>query len=87
MACGVPVVTFDCENGPRNIITNNQDGILVKPFDIDEYAEKLLRLIKDDQLRFQMGKRAHESSQRYLIEDIAQKWKDLFDEITAKDEL
>ena len=87
MAYGVPVVTFDCENGPRNIITNNQDGILVKPFDIDEYAEKLLRLIKDDQLRFQMGKRAHESSQRYLIEDIAQKWKDLFDEITAKDEL
>ena len=86
-AYGVPVVTFDCENGPRNIITNNQDGILVKPFDIDEYAEKLLRLIKDDQLRFQMGKRAHESSQRYLIEDIAQKWKDLFDEITAKDEL
>lgn len=87
MAYGVPVVTFDCENGPRNIIINNQDGILVKPFDIDEYAEKLLRLIKDDQLRFQMGKRAHESSQRYLIEDIAQKWKDLFDEITAKDEL
>ena len=87
MACGVPVVTFDCENGPRNIITNNQDGILVKPFDVDEHADSLLRLIQDDQLRFQMGTRAYESSQRYLIEDIAQKWKDLFDEITAKDEL
>ena len=87
MACGVPMVTFDCENGPRNIITNNQDGILVKPFDVDEYADSLLRLIQDDQLRFQMGTRAYESSQRYLIEDIAQKWKDLFDEITAKDEL
>ena len=87
MAYGVPVVVFDCENGPRNIITNNQDGILVKPFDVDEYAEDLLRLIKDDQLRSQMGNRARESSKRYLIEDIAQKWKDLFDEITAKDEL
>jgi glycosyltransferase involved in cell wall biosynthesis len=87
MAYGVPVVTFDCENGPRNIITNNQEGILVKPFDVDAYADSLLRLIQDDQLRCQMGKRAHESSQRYLIEDIAQKWKDLFDEITAKDEL
>lgn len=87
MAYGVPVVVFDCENGPRNIITNNQDGILVKPFDVDEYAEDLLRLIKDDQLRSQMGNRARESSKRYLLEDIAQKWKDLFDEITAKDEL
>ncbi len=87
MACGVPVVTFDCENGPRNIITTNFDGILVKPFDVDEYADSLLRLIQDDQLRSQMGKRAHKSSQSYLIEDIAQKWKDLFDEIIAKDEL
>jgi glycosyltransferase involved in cell wall biosynthesis len=41
MACGVPVVAFDCENGPRNIITNNQNGLLVKPFDVDEYADKL----------------------------------------------
>lgn len=87
MAYGVPVVTFDCENGPRNIITNNQEGILVKPFDVDAYADSLLRLIQDDELRSQMGKCAHESSKRYLIEDIAQKWKDLFDEITAKDEL
>jgi glycosyltransferase involved in cell wall biosynthesis len=87
MACGVPVVSFDCENGPRNIISNNQDGILVKPFDVDEYADSLLRLIRDDQLRSQMGNRAHESSKRYLIEDIALQWKNLFDDVTAKDEL
>lgn len=87
MACGVPVVSFDCENGPRNIISNNQDGILVKPFDVDEYADSLLRLIRDDQLRSQMGNRAHESSKRYLIEDITLQWKNLFDDVTAKDEL
>lgn len=81
MACGVPVVAFDCENGPRNIVTNNQDGILVKPFDVDEYAASLLRLMRDDQLRAQIGNRAYESSKRYSIEDIAQQWKDLFDEI------
>ena len=71
MACGVPVVAFDCENGPRNIILNNQDGILVKAFDVDEYAESLLRLMHDDQLRAQMGNRAFESSKRYSIKDIA----------------
>lgn len=81
MACGVPVVAFDCENGPRNIITNNQDGILVKPYDVDDYAESLLRLMRDDQLRTQMGNRAYESSKRYSIEDIALQWKDLFDEV------
>lgn len=85
MACGVPVVAFDCENGPRNIITNNQDGILVNPFDVDDYAESLLRLMRDDQLRTQMGNRAYESSKRYSIEDIALQWKNLFDEVMVND--
>ena len=85
MACGVPVVAFDCENGPRNIITNNQDGILVKHFDVDEYAESLLRLMHDDQLRTQMSRRAYESSKRYSIDDIAMQWKSLFDEVMAND--
>lgn len=83
MACGVPVVAFDCENGPRNIITNNQNGILVPPFNVNEYAESLLRLMRDDQLRAQMGNRAFESSRRYSIEDIALQWKGLFDELMA----
>ena len=81
MACGVPIVAFDCENGPRNIITNNQNGLLVKPFDVDEYADSLLRLICDEQLRSQMGNRALDSSKQYMIEDIALQWKNLFDEV------
>jgi len=85
MACGVPVVAFDCENGPRNIITNNYNGILVKPFQVDDYAESLLRLMHDDQLRAQMGSRAYESSKKYMIEDIAVQWKKLFDEVIVND--
>lgn len=85
MACGVPIVAFDCENGPRNIITNNQNGLLVKPFDVDEYADSLLRLMHDDQLRAQIGSRAYESSKKYMIEDIAVQWKKLFDEVIVND--
>ena len=87
MSCGVPVVAFDCENGPRNIINNNQNGILVSPFDTDAYADGLLRLIRDDQFRCQLGKCAHETSKRYFIEDIALQWKALFDEVMMSDVL
>lgn len=83
MACGVPVVTFDCENGPRNIIRHNQDGILVHPFDIDEYADSLLRLIRNENLRREMGRCAHATSIRYSIEGIAMQWKELFDEVMS----
>lgn len=85
MACGVPVITFNCENGPRNIISSHQDGILVSPFDVDEYADSLLCLIRDNQLRCQMGKNAYNTSKRYSIENIAMQWKALFDEVMSND--
>ena len=81
MSCGLPVVSFNCENGPRNIITDEQDGFLVTPFDVEEYANKMLRLIHDEDYRKQMGINAYQASRRYAIENIATQWKDLFDEL------
>lgn len=85
MSCGLPVVSFDCENGPRNIITNGRDGYLIQPFDVDAYAEKLIQLIHDKELRMQIGAAAYESSKHYAIEGIARLWKQLFDDIMLKE--
>ena len=81
MSCGLPVVSFNCENGPRNIITDEQDGCLVTPYDVEEYANKLLKLIHDKDYRQQMGINAYQASRRYAIENIATQWKDLFDKL------
>ena len=81
MSCGLPVVTFDCENGPRNILTDGENGYLIPPFDVDAYAEKLIRLILDELLRREIGANARKSSQRYAIDDIANQWKQLFEEL------
>ena len=85
LSCGLPVVAFDCENGPRNILTDGKDGFLIPPFDVDAYAEKIVKLIQDEELRRKMGANASASSRRYAIEDIAERWKQLFDELTAGD--
>ena len=67
--------------------TNNSFAILVKPFDVKAYADSLIRLMQDEQLRYRMGNRAYESSKRYYFEDIALQWKGLFDEVIANDGL
>jgi len=75
------VVAFDCENGPRNIMTDGENGFLITPFDVDAYAEKLIKLILDETLRREIGANARKSSQRYAIDDIANQWKQLFEEL------
>lgn len=84
MACGVPVVSFDCENGPRNIIMDGQNGYLVPPFDIDVYVERMLTLMQHEDLRSKMGNEARKTSCQYQIEDIALRWKSLFDEMVNR---
>ena len=84
MACGLPVVSFDCENGPRNIIRDGQNGFLVQPFDVNTLAERLLTLIRDEELRQKMGAEARQSSRQYQIEDIALRWKSLFEEVMGE---
>ena len=81
MSCGLPVISFDCENGPRNIITDSYDGFLIPPFDVNQYAEKMICLIHDKVLRQQMGQHAYQSSNHYNIDAIGYQWKLLFDEL------
>ena len=84
MACGVPVVSFDCENGPRSIITDGVDGFLISPFDIEAFAKKVVLLMKDINLRRQMGENARRSAAKYDIDIVGKQWKHLFDDLMKK---
>ena len=87
MACGVPVISFDCENGPRSILTDGVEGFLIPPFDIKAFAEKMMILIKDAALRKEMGVNAQQAVSQYDIDKIGLQWKNLFDELTQNNGL
>jgi glycosyltransferase involved in cell wall biosynthesis len=81
MACGVPVVAFDCENGPRSIITDGENGFLIPPFDISLFAERVMLLMRDKELRCRMGANAQKAASQYEIDGVGQQWKQLFEEL------
>ena len=81
MACGVPVIAFDCENGPRSIIADGETGFLIPAFDINLLAEKVMLLMNDHELRYRMGKNAQKAASQYDIERICHQWKRLFEEL------
>ena len=81
MSCGLPCVSFDCPCGPKDIIDDGKNGFLIKNYNIEEFAEKLINLINDDTKRIIMGYEAMLSSKRYKIDKIANNWKLLFDKL------
>lgn len=83
MACGLPVVAFDCENGPRSLITDGDNGYLIPAYDVETFSERLLLLMNDERLRIKMGEGGQMKSQYYHISNIAQQWKQLFDELAG----
>jgi len=81
MACGLPVVAFDCENGPRSIMTDGEEGYLVPAFDVELFADRLKKLMSDGDLRRRMGEKGQKKSQCYHIDSIGKQWKQLFDDL------
>ncbi len=81
MACGIPTIAFDCPCGPKDIINNLKDGILVKSGDINELAEKICFLIENEEIRKEMGINARKNAERFKIEHIADQWRLLFEEL------
>ncbi len=78
MAYGVPCISFDCPHGPADIISNNEDGILVENNNVESFSEALSYLIENKSKRIEMGSNARKNVQRYAIEKIAKQWDDLF---------
>ncbi|MDT0307570.1 glycosyltransferase family 4 protein [Streptomyces sp. DSM 44917] len=82
MACGVPVVATDCPHGPREIIAEGEDGLLV-PMEggSDAIAEALRRLMADDALRARMAERALAKAAAYEPDVIARRYEELFESL------
>lgn len=73
----VPTVSYDCPCGPNEIITDGEDGFLVEPNNIEQFANKLLDLMHNDKLRTEMGIKAYKSSKRFALTEIIKQWEQL----------
>jgi glycosyltransferase involved in cell wall biosynthesis len=79
MALGVPAVAFDCPSGPRELMRDGQDGLLIPPGDATALAAALRRLLSDDALREELGvKGARSIRDRYSVPQILAVWDRLF---------
>ncbi|HYO38095.1 MAG TPA: glycosyltransferase family 4 protein [Nocardioidaceae bacterium] len=79
MSVGLPLVSFDCPQGPREIVENEKNGFLVPDGDIHGFAVAMRTLIENVDLRRRCGERGRERAQAYTQDVNVEEWLALFD--------
>lgn len=77
----LPIVSFDILTGPREIVQDGINGILVPPNNLTELSNAICRLIEDQKLRYSMASHAQDNMELFLKKNIIGKWINLIDEI------
>lgn len=81
MSKGVPMVSFDCPEGPRQLIESGVNGLLVDDGNVGALSSALAQVMDDDDLRTRLGAGALASAERYLPDRVCEQWESLFEEI------
>jgi len=85
MACGLPAIAMDCPSGPREIIRDGVDGIIVPDGDVDALATAMQRLMTDEPERQRLAAHALEVREEFNADKIIQLWQELCTEILERD--
>lgn len=81
MSAGLPIVSYDCPCGPKDLIQDGKNGFLVPIGDEALLAERICLLIEDEYLRQNMGAAALERAKDFSLEKVLPMWTSLFKEL------
>lgn len=81
---GLPIVSFDCKCGPKDIIDEGENGFIVDDGNITLLAVRMAELMNDRSLRIRMGEKARVSILKYDETTVMDKWIQTFKSISNR---
>jgi amylovoran biosynthesis glycosyltransferase AmsD len=76
--CGLPIISFNCETGPIDIINNGIDGYIIDNYDVDSMCMNLTELCIDFDKRKKFGQNARANVKKFFPDQIFPKWETFF---------
>ena len=82
LVVGVPSISTDCPcGGPRTLIENGKNGLLVPVNDVDRLAEAMDKVLSDRDFAEELGRSAKESALKYRREIVFNEWKTFVEDV------
>lgn len=80
---GLPLVAFDIDTGPSDVVDSGESGYLVEDGDLEGFASRLCELMCDESRRARFGAKARAIVQdRFSQQRVLGLWQELFAEST-----
>ncbi len=83
-AYGCVPMAFDSFESISDLITDGENGRLIKAFDVDAYVDALKELMENKELRMRLATNAKRDVKRFDPEKIMDEWEKLFEEVKNK---
>ena len=77
LCCDTPVIAFDCPTGPREVVSDYENGLLIEEKNFEGLTMGLNTMIRDETLHKKCKDNALKSTQKFSIEVIGNQWLDL----------
>ena len=84
LAKKLPLVSFDIQTGPNEIIENNVNGFLIPSFDLNLMAQKLEELINNQDMRIVFSKANKALIEEFKLDTIISQWFSLIKTLVSK---
>ena len=80
-AHGLPIVCFDIKTGVGDMVKDDYNGFIIEKYDTNQMADKIIKLIENEDLRKKFSNNAYQGLDEYNMEIIIQKWNTIFKEL------
>jgi GalNAc-alpha-(1->4)-GalNAc-alpha-(1->3)-diNAcBac-PP-undecaprenol alpha-1,4-N-acetyl-D-galactosaminyltransferase len=85
MACGLPVISFDCPSGPSELITHGMNGLLIPKINAIDLASEMQCLMENETLAKRLGNEARKVTEIFSLNKVMTMWENLILEVITEE--